>query len=127
DARDGKSLLPGHPLALANSVTAHMLVAGAYQEAGQNDKARDALRQADQDAQELLRGKVVMSTLFAVGLYLDFKGDDAAAAEFRRLRAAVGFSPLDEHYMPFLYRRGQFAEALALADEMPPEARDGVS
>src|SRR5262249_30738667 len=55
------------------------------------------------------------------------KGDEAAATDFRRLRAAVGFSPLDEHYMPFLYRHGRFAEALALADAMPPEARDGVS
>src|SRR5262249_4800666 len=118
DARDGKSLLPGHPLALANSVTANLLAAGAYQEAGQEEKAKDARRQAAYDPQELLRAPVVMAPLFALGTYLDSRGDGAAAGEFRRLRAAGGFPPLDEHYIPSLSRNRQFVEALALADEM---------
>src|SRR5262249_37215410 len=80
DARDCKSLLPGHPLALANSITAQLLVAGAYQEHGQDDRAKETLLQADADAQEVDRGPVVMATLFGLGTYLDFKGDEAAAA-----------------------------------------------
>jgi tetratricopeptide (TPR) repeat protein len=110
DARVAERLLPGNALVLSRSVFAHLVMAGIYETKGRPKDAELVLAQAHPLVQGLEQFADIPFAAQACFEYFEYVGDEEAAFEMsgrgNQFRRAV-----------MLYRRGEFAKALEVAEE----------
>jgi tetratricopeptide (TPR) repeat protein len=117
DASAAQLMLPESPVALWLSLWAQLAAAGAYEEAGQKEKQQAALAQAASHANTLKRFATLPDAVYGRWCYLQYTGqEEVALEELRKLTEQTDHAYVAFLYMALLYKRGEFAKALAVAD-----------
>jgi serine/threonine protein kinase len=118
DANAARNALPENPVALSVSLGAHLVAAGAYEDAGEQDKAKSALAQAGGEANALIPFPMVPDAVVARFRYFQYTGqEEVVSEELRGLSEQTEHGPVAYCYMLVLYKRGDLGKALEIADK----------
>jgi serine/threonine protein kinase/Flp pilus assembly protein TadD len=114
-----RTLLAENPLALDTSAYAHLVAAAAYRATGQEEKARAAQIQGEKDSLALARFvDRIPGIAFKCAFCLQLVGQENTAFEvLRRAHEQKATSAIRHALACGLYRRGQYAEAVAVLKE----------
>jgi serine/threonine protein kinase len=118
DASRALAALPSNPIALSTLLEARLVAANAYRRHGAPDQARQALRDAARDADELKAHPSVPRASRARVFFLEQTDDDVGLRDM----AATGDWYASHRLVYLLYRRGEFVQALDVVDRLPLDA-----
>ncbi len=118
DATFTKTLMPDNPFALETSAYVHLAAAGAFRATHQHEKARAARDQGERDARALERWvDRAPEVAFNCAFYLQLLNHEGSAFDvLRRAAARRETTATVQALACSLYRRGQYAEAVAVLE-----------
>jgi tetratricopeptide (TPR) repeat protein len=121
DALVAKAMLRDNAFALAQSVFAHLVAAGAFDQHGRREEQRAALAQAGRDVQALDRVRHLPVAMTARGWYFLEAGDQGMALSESRSRyqSGVPTSAWEDFFFAMeLYQHGEFQQSLEVFDRL---------
>jgi len=117
DASAAKNRMSGNPMVIGADLWAHLTAVGAFQDAGEKERAAVSLRQAERDARELEQFPALPKAYELRWQYLNFIGQEPLAHEV----ALKGYQEAESAatrriHVYSLYEQGQFQKALEVIE-----------
>jgi len=111
-------IMPGAPVVLSISVRAHMLAAGACQDAGQDELSTAALASAADSVKALDQFAALPDvTLARMTYFLHMDQDEKTFGELAEASKKFEFPIIDFAYASMLYCRGEYQRAVDVLDK----------